>query len=154
MSRSVVPQSTGPQLSPPRRPLRTPTRQRALDQQVSLISPSTSPMAVGLGRMVSHSTTQSNFCPCEVGILSTCSHGILMHSQRALNALHPSTAGLSPTKKSSISVESKRSACRHSTDAEMQLRWKLSKQNEWYGFYSEVSPLRSKPNPRADRLFW
>ena len=55
-SRGVVPQSTGP----PRRRLR---RQRVLNRQVSSTSPSISPMAVGRGRMVSHSTTQSNFCP-------------------------------------------------------------------------------------------
>ena len=59
-SRGVVPQSTGRQSS--RRP-RPPMPQRALNRQVSLISPSTGPMAVGHGPMVSHSTTQSNFYP-------------------------------------------------------------------------------------------
>lgn len=73
-------------------------------------------------------------------------HMMLIHSQRALNALLLSTAGLSLTKRSSISVESKCCKCCHSTDAEMQLRWKLSKQKEWYGFYSEVSPLCAEPN--------
>lgn len=151
ISRGVVPQSTGPPLHPPKRRLCPPTRHQ---QPVSLISPSISRMAAGRGFMVSQSTTQSNFCPCEVGTPhSFVLRVIPMHSQRALNALLLLTVGLSLTKRSSISAESKRSKCCDSTDAEMQLRWKMSKQKEWYGFYSEVSPLHSEPNPRPTTSF-
>ena len=59
--------------------------------------------------------------------------------QRALNALLLSTAGLSLAKKSSTSVESAHSECCDFSRADMRLRWKMSKQKEWHGFYSEVS---------------
>lgn len=155
MSRGVVPQSTGRQPCPPtrRRRLRPPMRQRLLSCQVSSISPSINPMAVGRGHMDSYSTTQSNFCPCEVSTPFECSHMMLIRRQRALNALLPSTAGLSLVKKSSISAESKHHKHYDTTQADMQLRWKTSKQKEWYGFYSEVSPLHSKLNLWPTPLF-
>lgn len=70
---------------------------------------------------------------------------ILMYSQRAPNALPPLTLALSPTKRSSTSAESKCFNCRDFTDAQTLPRWKMSKQREWYGFYSEVSSLAFRP---------
>lgn len=148
MSRGVVPQSIGPHPSYPR-PLHLP----ALTHRVNLISPSTSHMAGGRGHMVSRSTTQNNFCPCEVGILFACLYLMLNRSQRAPNAPLPSTAGLSVAKRSNISAESKCSDVCHPICADMPLRWNTSKQKEWYGFYSEVRLRHTVPVARPTSSF-
>ena len=79
-------------------------------------------------------------------------HMVLIHLQRAPNVQLPSTAGLLLAKKSSTSAESKPSSVATPTRADMPLRWKMSKQKEWYGFYSEASRFHSLSTPRPTSL--
>jgi len=88
MSSGVVPQSIGHQPCPPTRRRRL-RRQRLLSCQVSSISPSINPMAVGHGHMGSHSMVQSNFCPCEVGIpLHVCTCCSFTNRGRSMFCFH------------------------------------------------------------------